>query len=100
MLSLIRDVDILESLLDLYLYQYIIDIFKYIYILAHHVLSESQCGFRPNRGTADMIFAARQLQEKCRERNKDLYTVFVDLSKAFDTVNRDGLWAVLRRFGC
>src|SRR3989441_4803059 len=45
--------------------------------VAHHVLPESQCGFRPNRGTADMIFAARQLQEKCREQNKDLYTVFV-----------------------
>ncbi len=68
--------------------------------VAHHALPESQCGFRPNRGTADMIFAARQLQEKCREQNKDLYTVFVDLSKAFDTVNRDGLWTVLRRFGC
>ena len=47
-----------------------------------------------------MIFAARQLQEKCKEQNMDLYTVFVDLTKAFDTVNRDGLWIVLRKFGC
>ena len=34
-----------------------------------------------------MIFAARQMQEKCQEQNKDLYMVFVDLTKAFDTVN-------------
>ena len=35
-----------------------------------------------------MIFAARQIQEKYREQNRDLYMVFVDLTKAFDSVNR------------
>ena len=34
-----------------------------------------------------MIFAARQVQEKCREQNLDLYMVFVDLTKAFDTIS-------------
>ena len=29
------------------------------------VVSESQCGFRKCRGTVDMVFAIRQLQEKC-----------------------------------
>ena len=47
-----------------------------------------------------MIFAARQLQEKCREQHRDLYTVFVDLIKAFDMVSRSGLWLLLRKFGC
>ena len=37
------------------------------------LLPESQCGFRKNRGTIDMIFTARQLQEKCQEQNVDLY---------------------------
>ena len=46
-----------------------------------------------------MIFVARQLQEKCREQYQDLYLAFVDLTKAFDTVNRDLLWNILRKFG-
>ena len=47
-----------------------------------------------------MIFAARQLQEKCQEQNSQLYTTFVDLTKAFDTVSRDGLWKIMAKFGC
>jgi len=57
--------------------------------LEQGLLPESQCGFRQNRGTIDMIFAARQLQEKCQEQNVDLYLTFVDLTKAFDTVSRE-----------
>ena len=52
---------------------------------------ESLCGFRKDRGTLDMIFTARQLQEKRQEQNVDLYMTFVDITKAFDTVSRDGL---------
>ena len=51
------------------------------------VVSESQCGFRKQRGTVDMVFAIRQLQEKCVEQHKDLHLLFIDLTKAFDTVN-------------
>ncbi|KAL6486773.1 hypothetical protein MHYP_G00033990 [Metynnis hypsauchen] len=63
-------------------------------------LPEAQCGFRPGRSTTDMIFAVRQVQEKCKEQNKDLYAVFIDLMKAFDTVNREALWVILQRLGC
>ena len=72
--------------------------------LTHHMedghLPESQCGFRQGRGTVDMIFAARQLQEKFQEQHRDLYTTFVDLTKAFDTVSREGLWKIMGKFGC
>ena len=61
--------------------------------VADLVLPESQCGFRRRRSTIDMIFVARQLQEKCCEQHQDL--CFVDLTKAFDTVNRDLLWNIL-----
>ncbi|KAI0222887.1 hypothetical protein LSAT2_025861, partial [Lamellibrachia satsuma] len=55
------------------------------------VVPETQCGFRSNRTTADMIFCLRQLQEKCIEQDRPLYIVFVDFTKAFDTVGRTGL---------
>ena len=58
---------------------------------------ESQCGFRSNRVTVDMIFVLRQIREKCREQNMGLYAAFVDLTKVFDTVSLNGLWNVLAR---
>ena len=45
------------------------------------------------------VFVARLLQEKCRE-HQSLFLAFIDLTKAFDTVNRDLLWKVLSKFGC
>ena len=68
--------------------------------IAENFLPETQCGFRRNRGTTDMVFVLRQIQEKCREQNKGLYITFVDLTKAFDTVNRKALWQVMKRLGC
>lgn len=73
--------------------------------LANHVnhlgiLPEGQCGFRSGRGTMDMVFTARQLQEKCREQQQHFYSVFVDLTKAFDSVNRSALWESLSKIGC
>nr|VZI32969.1 unnamed protein product [Spirometra erinaceieuropaei] len=68
--------------------------------LEQGLLPESQCGFRRHRGTTDMIFAARQLQEKCQEMRTHLYSTFVDLTKAIDTVNRKGLWKIMQKFGC
>jgi hypothetical protein len=47
-----------------------------------------------------MIFAVRQLQEKCIEQNIPLYAVFIDLTKAFDTVSREALWKILLKLGC
>ena len=47
-----------------------------------------------------MIFTATQLQENCREHHRDLYIVFVDLTKAFGSVNRNLLWRLLSKIGC
>jgi len=68
--------------------------------LAKDVLPGSQCDFRPTRGTVDMIFCARQLQEKSQEQQQPLMFIFWDLKKAFDKVPRPVMWAVLARFGC
>ena len=64
------------------------------------VVPETQCGFRSNRSTVDMIFFLRQLQEKFIEQDRPLYIVFVDFTKTFETVGRTGLWQLLRKYGC
>ena len=38
--------------------------------------------------------------EKCQEQNSHLFVTFADLTKAFDTVSRDGLWKTKEKFGC
>ena len=58
-------------------------------------MPESQCEFRSNRGTVDIILMLRQIQEKCREQNMGLYAAFIDLTKAFDTVSHDGLLSLI-----
>ncbi|XP_068671353.1 uncharacterized protein [Montipora foliosa] len=47
-----------------------------------------------------MVFAVRQIQEKYSEQNMSLYAVFIDLTKAFDTVNREALRVILGKLGC
>jgi hypothetical protein len=68
--------------------------------VAEGILPESQWGFRPGRGTVDMIFAARQIQEKSREQHQDLFMAFIDLTKAIDSGDRTSLWQVLCKIGC
>ena len=73
--------------------------------LSYHVakiglIPESQCGFVQGKSTADSSFALQQLQEKCKLQQQDLYLLFIDLTKAFDTVDREGLWCILEKVGC
>ena len=63
------------------------------------LIPESQCGFVAGKSTTDSTFALQQLQEKCRLMHLDLYLLFIDLTKAFDTVCRGGLWSILVKAG-
>ena len=69
-------------------------------LLAERVYPESQCGFRAERTTIDMVFSLRQLQEKCREQRRPLYLAFIDLTNEFDLVSQTGLFTLLHRIGC
>ena len=64
-----------------------------------NILPEEQCGFRPQRSTVDMMFVARRLQEPARKKDTPLYLCFIDLTKAYDSVDQTLLWGVLARFG-
>jgi len=67
--------------------------------MVEDVLPDSQCGFRAGRGCIGMIFVARQLVEKAREHQSDLFFLFVDLKKAYDSVPHPALWRVLEKLG-
>ena len=60
------------------------------------VLPDSQCEFRSGWGCIDMVFLARQLVEKATEHSSELYVLFVDLTKAYDSIPRPALRSVLR----
>ena len=47
-----------------------------------------------------MICTLRQLQEKSAEQRQPLYIVFIDFTKAFDTIDRTTLWKILEIYGC
>ena len=58
-------------------------------------LGEWQHGFRPDRGTIDLIFTLKMIIEKTWEWDKERYIAFIDLEKAFDRLPRMKLWDVL-----
>jgi hypothetical protein len=60
---------------------------------------EEQAGFRSGYSTADHIFTLYALVQKFLVKNTKLYIAFVDFRKAFDSVNRNILWHVLRKVG-
>ena len=62
-----------------------------------NVIAEVQGGFRRGRGCTDQI--VRQICEKYLGKGKDVYFAFLDLEKAYDRVDRDAMWNVLRVYG-
>jgi len=62
---------------------------------AEEVIGDHQCGFRRNRSTTDHIFCIPQILEKKWECNEELYQLFIDFKKAYDSVRREVLFNIL-----
>jgi hypothetical protein len=62
-------------------------------------LLEWQCGFRRSLGCRDQLFTLRLLFDEAAERKRQLVIVFMDLKKAFDSIDRQALKVVLQRRG-
>ena len=62
-------------------------------------LPDVQAGFRKGRGTRDQIANIRWIIEKAREFQKDICFCFIDYAKAFDCVDHNKLWKILREMG-
>nr|KAG5703496.1 hypothetical protein BaRGS_020130 [Batillaria attramentaria] len=63
------------------------------------MLRDQQAGFRRNRSCADQIASLRIIVEQSLEWNSPLYINFIDYEKAFDSVDREALWKLLRHYG-
>ena len=62
-------------------------------------LPDVQPGFRKGRGTRDQIANICWIIEKAREFQKNIYFCFIDYAKAFDYVDHNQLWKILREMG-
>ena len=64
-----------------------------------HKLPDVQAGFRKGRGTTDQIANICWIVEKAREFQKNTYFYFIDYAKAFDYVDHNKLWKILKVIG-
>ena len=62
-------------------------------------LPDVQAGFRKGRGTRDQIGNICCIVEKAREFQKKIYFCFIDCAKAFDCVDHNKLWKILKEMG-
>ena len=64
-----------------------------------HTLRKEQAGFRANEGCSDHIFTLRNIIEQCIEWQHNIVINFVDFEKAFDSLDRDSMWEIMRSYG-
>ena len=65
----------------------------------NHKFPDVQAGFRKGRGTRDQIASIRWIIKKARELQKNIYFCFIDYAKAFDCVDHNKLWKILKKMG-
>ena len=65
----------------------------------NHELPDVQAGFRKGRGIRDQIANIRWIIKKVREFQKNIYFCFIDYVKAFDCVDHNKLWKILKEMG-
>ena len=62
----------------------------------NHELPDVQTGFRKGRGAKDQIANIYWIIKKAREIQKNIYYCFIDYSKAFDCMDHNKLWKILK----
>ena len=65
----------------------------------NHELPDIQAGFRQGRGTRDQIANICWIIKKAREFQKNIYFCFIDYAEAFDCVDHNKLWNILKETG-
>ena len=65
----------------------------------NHELPDVQAGFRKGKGTRNQIASIHWIIKKARELQKNIYFCFIDYAKAFDCVDHNKLWKILKEMG-
>ena len=65
----------------------------------NHEFPDVQAGSRKGRGTRDQIANIHRIIQKAREFQKNIYFCFIDYTKAFDCVDHNKLWKILKEIG-
>ena len=63
------------------------------------LLRKNQNGFRKGRGTLSQILSIRRILEEMRKLDKEVILCFVDFKKAFDSINREKMFEILKLYG-
>ena len=79
-------------------------VFTYVFLMRmkteiDSLLQDNQAGFQQNRSTIDQIFTLQCIVERCIDFKLPLHIHFVDYQKAFDSINHNFMWEILRCYG-
>ena len=70
-----------------------------IKVVIDEALRDEPVGFRKDRSCIDQIATLRIIVEQTIEWSSPLYLLFVDFEKAFDSLDREAMWRILRHYG-
>jgi hypothetical protein len=73
--------------------------FEFENISINKILRKNQAGFRQGRGCTEQVHILRRIIEGAINKNIEVYIVFVDFKKAFDSLNRSTMFSILRHYG-
>ena len=65
----------------------------------NHELPDVQAGFKKGKGTRDPTANIHWIIEKAKEFQKNIYFCFIDYAKAFDCVDHNKLWKIMKEMG-
>ena len=62
-------------------------------------LRKEQAGYRKGRSTTEQVFILRNIIEQVNEWQATIYMNFIDFEKAFDSIHRESLWLIMKKYG-